>query len=146
MTAPEPDLMELLGVTLPKGTKRAPVEAGQKPPRAKAVRFTDWNNFQTFTFGGYLARVTRAHCQCCDNLFDTFEGIFIEEVHVSGTRRLQQLARGAQWPQGDLEHRKEVAEVEVEYCGDCIGDLGFGREVDAKGQPLALVKREGVGK
>lgn len=146
MNAPEEDdLLAALGVVLPTGAgpKRAPVEAGHKPPKKAPVRFTDWSNAATFTFGGYVARTRRLRCGACEGVTDLVEGIFIEEIHLpSGTRRLQQMVKGAQWPTGG-GHRQEIWEEGVEVCAGCVAALGFDRLVDGKGEPLALVKREG---
>ena len=141
------DLDALLGVTfLPptgkKGRAGVTVECGQAPPKASPKRFTEWNNFASFTFTGYVAKVTRFHCQCCDNLFDTLEGIFVEETHVSGSRRWTQLAPKGDWPLVG-GHRKEVRDAEVPFCGHCIGDLGFDNEVDGHGKPYTnIIKGE----
>ena len=136
------ELEALLGVEFPPpGPKGKVVECGQTPPHSK--RFTEWNNFATFTFTGYVAKVTRSHCECCDNLWDTLEGVFTEETKAgAGGRRLTQLGRGGNWPIGQ-SHRKEVLDVRVPYCGHCIGDLGFDREVDAKGAPYSHILKEG---
>lgn len=136
---PDDDLMALLGVTMPEAKAKPAVECGQKPPKAKPVRHTAWSNLHSFEFGGYLAKVTRHKCGMCENVWDELGGIFIEEVHTpSGSRRLTALAVGADWPAGG-GHRKEVAEVEDRFCGECIGDLGFDREVDGRGQPYTLI-------
>lgn len=138
----ELDLDALLGVRFdpPPAKGRTPkagavVECGQTPPKAPMHR--EWNNFTSFTLGGYVAKVTRTHCAACDNLFDTLEGVFIEEIHASGARRLTALAKGGDWPAQEA-HRKEVSDAEVDYCAHCIGDLGFSREVDSKGLPYTL--------
>ena len=138
MTSPEEfeSLDTLLGVKIEAPAARA--------PKAERTRFTEWNNFHAFTFGGYVARVFRNLCGCCGQTSDVLEGVFVEEVHLpSGTRRMTQLGKGGDWPaQGT--HRKEVTQVDVAYCALCVGDLGFSREVDSKGQPFALVLKEGV--
>lgn len=138
------DLLAILGVTLPVAKAPKTVECGDKPPRAKAIRHTDWSEGKTFVFGGYLAMVKRHSCKMCEALWDELEGIFIEEKHLpSGTRRLTALAVGGDWPAGG-GHRKEVLEVEVPWCGNCIGTLGFDREVNRSGAPYTLVA--GVGR
>jgi hypothetical protein len=134
------DLLDLLGVVLPAPKTKAPVECGQKPPRAAPVRHTEWNNNTSFQFGGYLARVTQHCCSTCDAVTETLEGVFIEELHTSGTRRLTILAKGAQWPAG-VEHRLEVTQASVEVCAQCVRGLGFSREQAAPGK-YALVLRE----
>jgi hypothetical protein len=130
---PDPDdLLSLCGVTLePQKERRA-------KPREEPKRFTNWSNLHTFSFGGYAARVTRVHCTTCDSLRDHLEGIFVVEIHLpSGTRRLTALAKGADWPaQGG--HAKEVTQVQVPVCGECIGGLGFDREVNGSGLPYSL--------
>lgn len=126
------DLATLLGVTIPTGRPAKPVECGQRAPKAKPKRVEQptWNNFHTFTFGGYVARVRQLVCTTCAGRTRLLEGVFIEEIHESGTRRMTALAKGAQWPMGlDGEHRCEVWEEEVQFCGQCITQLGFGREV-----------------
>lgn len=138
----ELDLLASLGVVLPSGTgaKRAPVECGQRPPKAKAERHTNWSNIASFSFTGYVARVERVECEACGEATEILEGIFIEETHIpSGTRRLQQMAKGGQWPQGG-GHRKEVASRTVECCAKCVGELGFDRLVKGGEQAKALVK------
>jgi hypothetical protein len=138
----EDDLLAALGVTLPTKPARGEVGCGAKPPKAAPIRHTTWSNAQNFTFGGYLARVRRIRCETCEGVTDVCEGIFIEEIHLpSGTRRLQQMGRGMQWPaQG--EHRCEVHEEGTTVCGHCVRDLGFSRMVDGKGEPYSLVIRE----
>lgn len=138
------DLLAQLGVELPAPKTPKAVECGDKPPKAKPVRFTEWSNLHTFEFGGYVARVIRHHCSMCDALWDELEGIFIEEVHKpSGSRRMTALATNGDWPAGG-GHRKEVKEQEDRLCGSCVGALGFDREVDGKGMPLTMVVGKGV--
>ncbi len=136
------DLLESLGVRLPEPKQAKAVVLGHKPPKLKPERHTNWSNAATFTFGGYLARIKWLECQCCGEGTKICEGIFIEEIHLpSGTRRLQQMAKGSQWPQGG-GHRQEVWTEKVEVCGKCVADLGFDRIVDGRGMAMALVKRE----
>lgn len=131
----------LLNVTIEPSTRRTKaVECGQTPPRAKPTRHTEWSNLHTFEFGGYVARVQRLICSCCEEQTDVLQGIFLEEVHLpSGTRRMTRMAPKGDWPaQG--EHRKEVEVVGTDYCAQCIGDLGFSRLVWAAEQPRTLIK------
>lgn len=145
ISADDEDLFALLGVEEPQSKPKVrAVECGQRPPKLKPVRHTDWSEGKTFEFGGYLAMVNRHHCKMCDALWDELQGIFIEEKHVpSGTRRLTPLAVNGDWPAGG-GHRKEVLDVEDRFCGNCIGALGFDREVDRSGAPYTLV--QGVGR
>ncbi len=138
----EDDLLALLGVTLPPPISRKTLEVGEKPPRAKAVRFTDWSNAKSFEFGGYLAKTVRHTCSTCEGVTEILVGLFIEELHrPSGTRKLTQMGRGANWPMGQ-EHRCEVTEEPVDVCALCIRGLGFSRIVDGKGLPYSLVVKE----
>jgi hypothetical protein len=123
------DLLEMLGVKLPEPTKKE-VSCGQKPPKMAPQRHTEWNNATSFKFGGYVAVVTQTTCEMCGKVNEHLDGIFTEEIHQpSGTRRLQALAKGAQWPANE-EHRLEVAYKFTPVCAHCIKDLGFSREVD----------------
>jgi len=130
--APDGDLLAELGVELPEAVPRArEVGLGHKPPRLAPVRHTEWSNAQSFTFEGYLARVRRTRCECCDATSEVFEGVFTEEVKPNGTRRLQGLSKGAQWPQG-VEHRLEVVDGgTTALCALCVRDIGFSRETAA---------------
>ena len=135
----------LLGVTI----EPSPRPERVAKPRTKSnedglrtgIRHTEWNNFASFAFTGYVARVTRFYCTCCERTSDTLEGIFVEETHLpSHIRRMTQLAPKGDWPaQGS--HRKEVTQQDVAYCALCVGDLGFDREVDGHGEPWALLIR-----
>ncbi len=133
------DLLDMLGVVLPGPKPKAEVGCGQRPPRAAPVRHTEWNNNTSFTFGGYLARVVQACCTTCGEVGETLEGVFIEELHASGTRRLTKLTKGAQWPTRG-EHRCEVTQVQVDLCPKCVRGLGFGRECAAPGSYALAIK------
>lgn len=143
MSAPDLDLDALLGVSFPSVVRKPKgkvVECGQKAPVLRQV--VEHHNLRAFELTGYVAKVTRLTCLCCDDLWDRLEGIFIEERHLpSGTRRLQQMSPKGDFPMGG-GHRKEVEEAEVKFCAGCVGDLGFDREVDAKGQPFTHTVRE----
>lgn len=135
------DLDSLLGVEAWKpAPKGKVVECGQRPPREHTR--LPVINLRAFEFSGYVARVNRFTCGCCDLTFDVLEGIFIEEKHLpSGTRRLQQMSPKGDFPMGG-GHRKEVTTFFTPFCASCIGALGFDKEVDTKSQPKALVFKE----
>lgn len=137
MTDPD-DIFALCGVELPE----AKVRTSRKASAASTapVRHTEWNNLATFTFGGWVARLTRQRCEVCEAVTEVFGGVFVEEVHRSGTRRLTALAPKGDWPQGG-GHRLEVTEETTRMCGGCVRELGFSREVGAEGPFTLLVGR-----
>lgn len=135
------DLMALLGVVLPPPILPKAVGCGEKAPRAKQVRHTEWSNAHSFEFGGYLAKVIRTQCEMCERASETLVGVFTEEIHQpSGTRRLTLMGKGAQWPVG-VEHRLEITDATTLVCAECVRDLGFSREVDSKGEPYTMFVR-----
>jgi hypothetical protein len=142
-TSEEEEFFLALGI---EPSQLKPVECGNKPPRVVTpVRFTNWSDHVTFTFSGYVARVARCHCTC-DNTFDLCEGVFYEETHTpSGARRLRALADPWELINGSLlgGRKKEVEEREVIVCGECIGGLGFDKEV--RGRPLAKIGEPWLG-
>lgn len=115
------DLLAELGVEIPwpvGGVKRAEVK-----------RHTEWSNCHTFEFKGWVAMVTRTTCEFCGHSQDKLTGIFTEEVKTgTGARRLQAVS---EWPDG--EHRCEVSRARSPFCADCVGALGFSREVEVGG-------------
>jgi hypothetical protein len=134
----EDDLLALLGVTLPPPVSKKLIEEKVKK-EGPGRRFTDWSNAKSFEFGGYLAKTVRHTCNTCEGVTEILVGLFIEELHrPSGTRKLTQMGRGANWPMGQ-EHRCEITEEKVEVCALCIRTLGFSRLVDGKGLPYSLV-------
>ena len=142
------DLMALLGVEPifePKARKGKVVECGEKAPRAKAAPQEGvlWTNFHSFAFGGYVARVRVLVCASCGARTKVLEGLFVEEIHESGARRMTALPKGAQWPwtRGE-EHRCEQWEEPTDYCGECIQFLGFGKVVGAEPARAIFIKGE----
>lgn len=118
---------DLLGLQ----TKQALLAPAAKRTRPDTpTRFTAWSNAQSFTDGGYLARVMRQTCKSCGAQHETVLGVFHVEIHATGARRLQALAHNAQWPL--IEGMPlEVEAQTVPYCGACLRLLGFSREVEA---------------
>jgi hypothetical protein len=138
MNAPDDDLFALLGVTLPERKAKPPVECGDKPPKVKPVRFTEWNNDTSFRDAGYLARVLRTTCKLCEGVTETLEGIFHVEVHTkSNTRRLQAVL---DWPTG--EYSLEIVPQESAICAGCVRQLGFSDEREAQKHPYSLIVKE----
>lgn len=130
----------LLGVIVevPKGRKARAVACGERAPAER--RHTEWNNFAAFSFGGYVARVTKLRCECCEEVTDILEGIFIEEVHLpSGSRKLTRLATNGDWPIGG-GHRREIEHRDVRFCAQCIGVLGFDKVTIVEVPQRTLVK------
>jgi len=95
-------------------------------------RKNEWNNAASFTDGGYLARVLRQTCKSCGGSAEHLQGIFHLEIAPNGTRRLQALGRGAQWPLVD-GLPLEVEAQDVDWCPACLRSLGFSRETPAPG-------------
>lgn len=141
---PDPDdLMAICGVTLPEPKARRVVEVGcgHTPPKARPTFAVEGHNLRAFVFQGYVARVDRLRCSCCDEVTDVLQGIFIAEIHEpSGTRRLTRMVKGTDWPAAG-GHAKEVTEREVDVCGGCVTGLGFDRIVGV--QPWTLIQGEG---
>ena len=138
------DLLAALGVKLPETKPRSrEVGAGQKPPRRSAPRFTGWNNLVEFKFAGYVAKICRYTCECCETKTEILLGVF--SVETRGTaRRMQVLAKGAQWPVNE-EHSFEVEDFKQEYCAQCIRDLGFAREEKKEPGVMQLVIAPEIG-
>jgi hypothetical protein len=129
------DLLESLGVEIPwpdAGTKkRAVVECGQKAPALR--RHTEWNNFESFEFKGWVAMVAQITCNCCGSVRERLDGIFTCEVKVgTGARRLQAIASNGDWPVNQ-QHTVEVRQEFTRFCPDCVRGLGFSREVEQQG-------------
>lgn len=135
----EDDLLDLLGVTLPGPKAKSEVGCGAKPPRQAPKRFVEWSDATAFVFGGYVARVTQTGCETCDEVTEVLDGVFVEELHRSGTRRLTALGAGAQWPAQE-EHRVEVTQRQARVCARCIRGLGFSKEIAAPGNYTLTIR------
>lgn len=92
-----------------------------------APRRREWSNAHSFVDEGYLARVVRQTCACCHGVQDIPLGIFHAERAPNGTRRLQALPRGGQWPLSE-GLPLELESAEVPFCVPCLRLLGFSVE------------------
>lgn len=136
------DLLAELGVEIPwpsQQKKAAKVECGDAAPGLR--RHTEWSNAQSFVFAGYVARVVQTTCNCCGSMRENLNGVFTVEVKEgTGARRMQALSEKGDWPQHD-QHTVEVEQAFTRFCPDCLRELGFSREVEAKDGPRDILIR-----